>query len=107
MKVTPGISFAIPIDYAKEFLKRSEEARKSSSRWPSRARSSPQGGAQDRRYMGITMLTINAQILNELRQRFQVPTSVRHGIVVFRIIIGSPADAAGLLPGNSCVIRPF
>jgi HtrA serine peptidase 2 len=91
MKVTPGISFAIPIDYAKKFLKRSEEATKARGR---------RGLPPSRRYVGITMLTINPQIVEELRARLEMPAGVKSGIVIFRVIRGSPADKAGLLPGD-------
>ncbi len=87
--VFAGISFAIPIDYAKDFLAKSVEARK--------ARRQP---SKHRRYMGITMLTINPQIIEELRARLEMPASVNSGIVIFRIIRGSPADRAGILPGT-------
>ena len=52
MKVTPGISFAIPIDYAKEFLAKSAESAKSGKSPPS----------TKKRYIGITMLTLNPQV---------------------------------------------
>jgi len=89
MKVTPGISFAIPIDYAKEFLKKSEEAQK-------------KGGGLDnsRRYIGITMITLNHQIIDELKTRIQVPQNISHGIIIYRIVLSSPADCAGLKPGD-------
>jgi len=89
MKVTPGISFAIPIDYAKEFLEKSAEAQK-------------KGGGVDncRRYIGITMLTLNPQIIEELKTRIQVPQNISHGIIIYRVVLSSPADAAGLKPGD-------
>eukprot|EP00095_Tigriopus_kingsejongensis_P006318 maker-scaffold61_size441589-snap-gene-3.34 protein:Tk06318 transcript:maker-scaffold61_size441589-snap-gene-3.34-mRNA-1 annotation:"serine protease mitochondrial" len=88
MKVTPGISFAIPIDYAKEFLKKSERGSN---------KVKPRG---ERRYTGITFLTINSQIIDDLRLRMEIPLQVRHGIAIFRIVVGSPAHRAGLLPGD-------
>ena len=93
-----GISFAIPIDYAKEFLRKSEEARRNRRKFDS----PPRGGATsgERRYIGITMLTITANIIDELRQRLEMHPSVTHGIVVFRIVRGSPAEKAGLMPGT-------
>jgi len=89
MKVTPGISFAIPIDYATEFLEKSAAAGKS-------------GGVNigRRRYIGITMLTLNPQVIEELRTRMQIPSNVMHGIVIYRVVVGSPADLAGLRPGD-------
>uniref|UniRef100_A0A336L1Z8 Serine protease HTRA2, mitochondrial n=1 Tax=Culicoides sonorensis TaxID=179676 RepID=A0A336L1Z8_CULSO len=93
MKVTPGISFAIPIDYAKEFLKKAMERRKS--------------GATDRdqmpirRYMGITMLSLTPEILQELKHRsHDVPETIQSGILVWKVIIGSPAHAGDLTPGD-------
>ncbi|CAD7085007.1 unnamed protein product [Hermetia illucens] len=93
MKVTAGISFAIPIDYAKEFLARSEERRKKGT--------TRDGKPLLRRYMGITMLTLTPDILHELKQRSQsVPENVEHGVLVWKVIIGSPAHAGGLNPGD-------
>ena len=105
MKVTPGISFAIPIDYAKEFLQKSdaEANRGSQAGWfGSRSTSRPASPSRNqRRYMGITMATINDQILHQLRSSLSdLPTSVTHGIVVYRIVVGSPADTAGCIPGD-------
>lgn len=90
MKVTPGISFAIPIDYAKEFLAKSEQARQSG--WPT--------ATGKRRYIGITMISLSPQMLEELRARSQVTSSVNHGILIYRLVVGSPADRAGLRPGD-------
>lgn len=86
MKVTAGISFAIPIDYAKQFLERAKEGgrKKNSSTPPSTVR----------RYMGITMLTLTHEIIEELRQRSHaIPNSLNNGVLVWKVIVGSPAHA--------------
>lgn len=46
-----------------------------------------------KRYMGITMLTLTDDILRELRQRSStVPDDIKHGVLVWKVIIGSPAN---------------
>ncbi|XP_075986885.1 uncharacterized protein LOC142983748 [Anticarsia gemmatalis] len=85
MKVTSGISFAIPIDYVKEFLSK-------------RKTKSPQ---VSRRYLGITMLSLTPNIVMELRMRNpEMPSDIEHGILVWKVIIGSPAYNGGLQPGD-------
>lgn len=83
MKVTAGISFAIPIDYAKQFLQRAKDRGQKKDSKSSRA---------VRRYMGITMLTLTEEILQELRQRSHaIPNSLESGVLVWKVIMGSPA----------------
>lgn len=84
MKVTAGISFAIPIDYAKTFLQRGTERRERGSKGD--------GIGSVRRYMGITMLTLSDDILRELRERSHfVSEEVKSGVLVWKVILGSPA----------------
>ncbi|XP_023946400.2 uncharacterized protein LOC112051830 [Bicyclus anynana] len=85
MKVTSGISFAIPIDYVKEFL----------------AKSKTKAPPVSKRYLGITMLSLTDNILMELRMRNpEMPKDIEHGILVWKVIIGSPAYNGGLQPGD-------
>uniref|UniRef100_F7DWY7 Serine protease HTRA2, mitochondrial n=1 Tax=Equus caballus TaxID=9796 RepID=F7DWY7_HORSE len=89
MKVTAGISFAIPSDRLREFLHRGEK--KNSSLGIS--------GSQ-RRYIGVMMLTLTPSILAELQLREPSFPDVQHGVLIHKVILDSPAHRAGLRPGD-------
>ncbi|XP_024083575.1 serine protease HTRA2, mitochondrial isoform X1 [Cimex lectularius] len=95
MKVTAGISFAIPIDYAKDFLQQCEDRKKGLL---------PKGTQNPRRYMGITMLSLTPSIIAEMRARNKpIPEEITSGVLVWKVVIGSPAHIAGLIPGDIVV----
>uniref|UniRef100_F6V4T4 Serine protease HTRA2, mitochondrial n=1 Tax=Monodelphis domestica TaxID=13616 RepID=F6V4T4_MONDO len=89
MKVTAGISFAIPSDRLREFLQRG--GKKSS--WFGTSESK-------RRYIGVMMLTLTPSILAELQLREPSFPDVQHGVLIHKVILGSPAHRAGLRPGD-------
>uniref|UniRef100_A0A672IH03 Si:dkey-33c12.12 n=1 Tax=Salarias fasciatus TaxID=181472 RepID=A0A672IH03_SALFA len=91
MKVTAGISFAIPSDRLRRFL---DEAAK---------KKSPRFGESKRRYIGVTMLTLTPSIIAELKLRDPTFPDVTHGIFIHRVVLGFPADRAGMLPGDVVV----
>nr|BAN21342.1 serine protease htra2 [Riptortus pedestris] len=93
MKVSTGISFAIPIEYAKEFLKESDQRRKGISR--SADITNPP------RFIGITMLTLSPDLIRSLQQRKEIiPAIINSGVLVWKVMINSPAFRAGLQPGD-------
>ncbi|CAN9502141.1 unnamed protein product [Ophioblennius macclurei] len=91
MKVTAGISFAIPSDRLKRFL---DEATKK--------KSSPVLESK-RRYIGVTMLSLTPSIIAELKLRDPTFPDVTHGIFIHRVVTGFPADRAGMLRGDVVV----
>uniref|UniRef100_A0A182N0B5 Serine protease HTRA2, mitochondrial n=1 Tax=Anopheles dirus TaxID=7168 RepID=A0A182N0B5_9DIPT len=96
IKVTAGISFAIPINHAKEFLRRIDESVAGTG-----GRRPPTGRPTYRRYIGITMLSLTPGLLHELQQRnHNFPPNVRAGVLVWKVIQGSPAHSGGLQPGD-------
>ncbi|KAK3590194.1 hypothetical protein CHS0354_041251 [Potamilus streckersoni] len=101
MKVTTGISFAIPSDYVKKFLERAEAFAKRSERrsWFGVDKST----TAKKRYFGITMLTLTPSIISELQQRIVNFPDVTGGVFVHSIIIGSPAHTAGMQVGDVIV----
>ncbi|KAM3595046.1 uncharacterized protein V6R79_017590 [Siganus canaliculatus] len=90
MKVTPGISFAIPSDRLQLFL---DQAAKKTSSWFGESETK-------RRYIGVMMLTLTQSIIAELKLRDPSFPDVTHGILIHRVIMGSPAHRAGMQPGD-------
>ncbi|RZF38462.1 hypothetical protein LSTR_LSTR011952 [Laodelphax striatellus] len=99
MKVAAGISFAIPIDYVKEFLKKAEAQNQKRGKGNKLDINRPDG--LPRKYLGITMLTLTAEIIRELQMRnHRIPHDLRAGVLVWTVAVGSPAHASGLQPGD-------
>ncbi|KAL0969542.1 hypothetical protein UPYG_G00228660 [Umbra pygmaea] len=93
MKVTAGISFAIPSDQVRHFLSQAADRNKT-----------PSGRSETkRRYIGVMMLTLNPSIIAELKLRDPSFPDVSHGILIHRVIVGSPANRAGMKPGDIVV----
>ncbi|XP_077672272.1 serine protease HTRA2, mitochondrial isoform X3 [Eretmochelys imbricata] len=74
MKVTSGISFAIPSDRLREFLQKGEQ-RKSS--WFGSTE-------MKRRYIGVMMLTLTPSILAELKLRDSSFPDVSYGVLIHK-----------------------
>lgn len=91
LKVTAGISFAIPSDRVRDFLQ--QEEKKNQSSWFKKSE-------VQQRYIGITMLTLTPRILADMKFRDPTFPDVSHGVLIHRVIIGSPAHQAGLKPGD-------
>lgn len=90
MKVTAGISFAIPSDRLRLFL---DQAAKKRTSWFGESETK-------RRYIGVMMLTLTQSIIAQLKLRDPSFPDVTHGILIHRVIMGSPADRAGMRPGD-------
>nr|XP_047911750.1 serine protease HTRA2, mitochondrial isoform X2 [Anser cygnoides] len=102
MKVTSGISFAIPSDRLRKFLQKEEQRRRDQNR---SVRCLPGGSwfgnaETKRRYIGVMMLTLTPSILAELKLRDPSFPDVSYGVLIHKVIIGSPAHQAGMKAGD-------
>ena len=92
MKAMTGISFSLPINYAKLFLAETEKKRsKQSLSKPS---------TQQRRYLGIKMFSLTPEIVDEMRSRVFIPFSVTKGVYIADVLPRSNAQRVGLQPGD-------
>ncbi|KOC61006.1 Serine protease HTRA2, mitochondrial [Habropoda laboriosa] len=90
MKVTSGISFAIPIDDVKDFLKKAEQRRKNEG--IKTVADNPQT-----KYIGVTMLSLTPDLFDELQKKLRgIPRNIRHGVLIYQVTVGSPAHMGGL-----------
>ncbi|XP_010868221.1 serine protease HTRA1A [Esox lucius] len=84
LKVTAGISFAIPSDKIREFLTESYDRQ-------SRGRT----GAK-KRYIGVRMMTLTPELTKELKVRHNDFPDITSGAYVIEVISKTPAAAGGL-----------
>lgn len=90
VRFASGISFSIPIDTAKEFLSQAIERFKSGKLTQNKSLKR-QLAPYERWYIGVSMLTLTPQILEQLRRRDQSFNKVKSGVFIPQVNYGSPA----------------
>ncbi|KAK2820139.1 hypothetical protein Q5P01_023098 [Channa striata] len=83
LKVTAGISFAIPSDKIRQFLAESHDRQS-------------KGKTSQKKYIGIRMMTITPTLAKELKEKLSDFPDVTSGAYVIEVISRTPAEAAGL-----------
>nr|XP_010309696.1 PREDICTED: serine protease HTRA3 [Balearica regulorum gibbericeps] len=89
LKVTAGISFAIPSDRITQFLTESHDKQNS---WDGK-----------KRFIGIRMLTITPALVEELKHNNADFPDVRSGIYVHEVVPNSPSHRGGIQDGDIIV----
>ncbi|XP_075072383.1 serine protease HTRA1 [Mixophyes fleayi] len=84
LKVTAGISFAIPSDKIRKFLAESH------------SRQSAGQGIKKKRYLGIRMLSLSPGKVKELREQLKDFPDVNSGAYIVEVLPDTPAEEAGL-----------
>ncbi|XP_066535202.1 serine protease HTRA3a isoform X2 [Hoplias malabaricus] len=91
LKVTAGISFAIPSDRINRFLNESQDKQKKDVE------------ASKKRFIGIRMVTLTEDLVEELKQHTSDFPNVSSGILVYEVFPDSPAQKGGLEAGDIIV----
>ncbi|XP_068128378.1 serine protease HTRA4 isoform X2 [Hyperolius riggenbachi] len=84
LKVTAGISFAIPSDRIRQFLAEAHDRQLKGK------------SLQKKKYMGVRMLQLSTGLIQELKMRDKDFPDVNSGVYVFEVIPGAAAASAGM-----------
>ncbi|XP_072122572.1 serine protease HTRA1-like isoform X1 [Mobula birostris] len=84
LKVTAGISFAIPAHRIQQFLAESHDRQQKGNTSPKK------------KYMGIRMVALTSSFLRDLKMRDKDFPDVSAGVYIFEVIPATPAASAGL-----------
>ncbi|XP_030057768.1 serine protease HTRA4 [Microcaecilia unicolor] len=84
LKVTAGISFAIPSDRIRQFLAESHNRQLKGKAVPKK------------KYMGVRMLQLSSNLIRELKAHDRDLPDVNSGVYVFEVIAGTAAASAGM-----------
>ncbi|KAL8173972.1 UNVERIFIED_CONTAM: hypothetical protein K2H54_035672 [Gekko kuhli] len=88
LKVTAGISFAIPSDRIRQFLEESHNRQVKGKVRPKK------------KYLGLRMLPLTFNLIRELRRRDRDFPDLSSGVYVYEVIPGTAAASAGFRDGD-------
>ncbi|TMS23000.1 Serine protease HTRA3 [Larimichthys crocea] len=108
LKVTAGISFAIPSDRISRFLTESQAKHsKEKARLQKKLTEEPQSDAElsegKRRFLGIRMITVTKTLVADLKRQNPEFPDVSSGVLVQQVIQDSAAQNGGIKEGDVIV----